>query len=108
RIRLRWAKTRKIEPQHRDALVGELECDAPRRQHVLAAGEAIREQRGSDRLALRQIERRRELVASRSRKLKAFDRHVGSPFYSLILRSALLRASRRMAAIRVAHGSRRR
>ena len=73
------AEAGEVEPQHRNALVGELKRDAPRRQHVLAAGEAMREQRIRDRLALGQVERRRQLVAFGRRELKAFDRHVGSP-----------------------------
>ena len=53
--------------------------DAARGQHVLAAGEAVREQRVGERFAIRQIERRGQSVAIRSRELKAFDWHVGSP-----------------------------
>ena len=44
-IALAGAEPGEIEPQHRDALGRERRRDALGRQHVLAAGEAMREQR---------------------------------------------------------------
>ena len=58
------AEARKIEPQHRDALCRQRHRDALGGQHVLAAGEAMREQRIGERLALGQIERGGQLVAA--------------------------------------------
>ena len=69
------AEPREIEPQHRDALCGQRHRDALGRQHVLAAGEAMREQRIGERLALGQVERGRKLVAAFAVELETFGRH---------------------------------
>ncbi len=74
-IALAGAEPGEVEPQHRDSLGRQRGGDALGRQHVLAAGEAVREQRiGRDR-AVGQIERGSELMASGARELKAFGRH---------------------------------
>ena len=70
------AEPRKVEPQHRDAFDCKRSGDPFRRQHVLAAGEAMREQRVGERLALRQIECCRQLLAIRAGELKTFGWHV--------------------------------
>ena len=72
------AEAREVEPQHRDAFCGQRRRDAFRRKHVLAAGEAMREQRIGERLALGQVERGRELMAAFAGELETFSRH-GSP-----------------------------
>ena len=50
------AQSCEIEPQHRDAFCGKRHRDAFGSKHVLAAGEAMREQRIGDRFGLRQVE----------------------------------------------------
>src|SRR4029078_5174385 len=72
------AEPGEVEAQHANAFFRQLTRDAGGRQPVLAAGEAMREQCVGDRFAVWQIERRRQLVTVGSRKLKAFNRHVGS------------------------------
>ena len=69
------AEAGEVEPQHRDALGRQRHRDALGRQHVLAAGEAMREQRIGDRLAVRQIERGGKLMAAFARELETFGRH---------------------------------
>jgi hypothetical protein len=69
------AEAGEIEAQHRDALGGERGRDAFCRQHVLAAGEAMREQRIGRGLAVGKVERRRKLVAAFARELETFSRH---------------------------------
>jgi hypothetical protein len=69
----------KVEPQHRDAPGSQCNRDAFRRQHILAAGEAMRKQRvGVDR-SIRRIQRGGKLMAAFAGKLKAFMRHGFSP-----------------------------
>ena len=69
------AEPGEVEPQHRDALGRQRGRDALGRQHVLAAGEAMRKQRvGADR-PVRRVQRGGELMALRARELKAFGRH---------------------------------
>ena len=77
-IALAGAKTREVEPQHRDALGRQRHRDPLRRQHVLAAGEAMREQRVGADLAVRRVERGGQLLALRTGELKAFSRQRAS------------------------------
>ena len=69
------AEPGEIEAQHRDAARRQPFGDALRRQHVLAAGEAVREQRERDRLSGRAVEQRGQLFAARIGKIEAFGRH---------------------------------
>ena len=69
------AEPGEVEPQHRDALGRQRHRDALGRQHVLAAGEAMREQRIGQRLALGQIQRGGELMAADAGELETFSRH---------------------------------
>ncbi len=80
------AQARKVEPQYRDAFRRQRYRNPLGGQHVLAAGEAMREQRVSDRLPFGQIQRCRELMAAYTRELKTFSRHVGLHFFHLSLR----------------------
>ncbi len=73
------AEARKIEPQHRDAFCRQRHGDPLRRQHILAAGEAMREQRIGQRLLLRQVQRGRQLMALGARELETFSRHSRPP-----------------------------
>jgi hypothetical protein len=78
-IALARAEAGEVEPQHRDPPRRQRHRDALRRQHVLAAGEAMRKQRiGVDR-AIRRIKCCGELVAAFAGELKAFGRHGRSP-----------------------------
>ncbi len=81
KIAFAGAETREVEPQHRDAFGGQRNRDALCRQHVLAAGEAMREQRIGERRSFRQIQRCRELMAALSGELETFSRHVRSPWF---------------------------
>ena len=74
-IALAGAEAGEIEPQHRDAFQGQRGRNSFRRQHILAAGEAMREQRVGNRFALRQIERGRELMSAFAGELETFNRH---------------------------------
>ena len=79
-IALAGAEAGEVEPQHGDALGGQRGRDAFCRQHVLAAGEAMRKQRvGVDR-SIRRIERGGKLMAAFAGELKAFSRHGHSPW----------------------------
>src|SRR5712664_694966 len=69
-----------VEPQYRDALCRQRHRDAFRGQHVLAAGEAMREQRIAKRLALGQVQRCRQLLAFGARELEAFSWHRRPPW----------------------------
>src|SRR5206468_3234433 len=80
KIAFAGAEPGEVEAQHRNAPCGECRSDALGRQHVLAAGEAMREQRiGRDR-AVRQIQGGGELMAACARKLKTFSRHRFPPY----------------------------
>ena len=79
KIAFAGAEAGEIEPQHRDALGGQRGRDAFGRQHILAAGEAMREQRIGLDGAVGHIERGGELMAVFAGELKAFRRHGRSP-----------------------------
>ena len=68
-----------VEAQHRDALRVERLRDAPRRQHVLAAGEAMGEQRIGARLAGRQVEHGGELLAAGIGEIETLGGMAGLP-----------------------------
>ena len=69
------AEPGEIEAQHGDAVQGQPLGDAPRRAIVLAAGEAMGEQRhGADR-TVRPVEQRGELVALLVAKVEFFSGH---------------------------------
>ncbi len=72
------AEPGEVEPQHGNAARRQRRRDAPRRQHVLAAGEAMRKQRVGLDGAVGQIERGGELLPLGARELEAFGRHGGS------------------------------
>jgi hypothetical protein len=55
--------------------IRQLLSDTFGRQHVLAAGKAMREQRECDRLAQRQIKYRRQFFTLGIRKIKSFATH---------------------------------
>ena len=76
------AKPGEIEAQHRDAAHGQAFGDALCRQHVLAAGEAVRKQRIRDGLARRPVQHGGEVLAARIGKLKTFGWHGYSPSVS--------------------------
>ena len=83
KIAFAGAEPGEIEPQHRDAPGRQRRCDAPRGQHILAAGEAMREQRVGERLTLRQVERCGQLMAAFTGELETFSRHGRPPFLRL-------------------------
>ena len=90
------AEPGEVEPQHRDAARRQRGRDALRRQHVLAAGEAMRKQRiGVDR-AIGLVQRRGKLMAAFAGELKAFGRHGRSPCGS----DVRLNSIRRNSAVR--------
>jgi hypothetical protein len=64
-----------IEAQHADAFVCKRGRDTPCRQHILAAGEAMREQRVGLGLAVGQVERGGELHAAFTLELETFGAH---------------------------------
>jgi len=66
KLPFRGAEAGEIEPQNPDPLAGEPLRDAFRRQDVLSAGEAMREQRVAPRRPLRQVEARREFMPVRA------------------------------------------
>ena len=80
KIAFAGAEAGEVEPQHRDALGRQRGRDALGGQHVLAAGEAMREQRVGQRPALGHIERGGELMAAFAGELEAFSRHGRSPW----------------------------
>ena len=69
------AQPGKIEAQHGDAVMRQPLGDALGGEVVLAAGEAVREQREGRRLAERQVERRGELLACGVGESEAFAAH---------------------------------
>jgi hypothetical protein len=77
---LAGAEPSKVEPQYRDALGCQCDRNAFGRQHVLAAGEAMREQRVSLHRSIRRIQRGSKLMAAFAGELKAFARHGRSPW----------------------------
>ena len=90
KIALAGAEAREVEPQHGDALGGQCHGNAFGRQHILAAGEAMRKQRIGVNLAVGRIECGGELMALRARELEAFSRHGRSPCgYVSVVRIAL-------------------
>ena len=84
-IALAGAEAREVEPQHADALGGERGRDALGRQHVLAAGEAMRKQRVGVHRPIRRIQRGGKLMAAFTGELKAFMRHGHAPWIELAL-----------------------
>ncbi len=74
-LALAGAEAGEIEAQHGDAVHLQAVGDAARRPVVLAAGEAVREQRHRARLAVRPVEQRRELLALGVGKIETFGRH---------------------------------
>jgi len=80
-IALAGAKAGEIEPQHRDAACCQCCRNSFRRQHILAAGEAMREQRIASWFTLGHIERGRELMAALAGELETFNRHRRSPSF---------------------------
>ena len=79
-IALAGAEAREVEPKHSDAFCHQARGDAPGGQAVLAASEAMREQRISQRLSVRQVQRCRELMAAFTFELETFGRHARSPW----------------------------
>ena len=77
---LAFARTKpgEVETQHADAERGECLRNAARRRHVLAAGEAMREQRIGLRLPGRHVEERCEPLALGVDEVEPFGGH-GSP-----------------------------
>ena len=72
-LALAHPQPREVEPQHPEAQIGERVGDARRRSDVLAAGEAVGEQRERPRRAGRQIESGGELGLLTPRKGHSFD-----------------------------------
>ena len=73
------AEAGKVEPQHGDALGGQCGRDAFCRQHILAAGEAMRKQRVGLHRSIRHIQRGGKLMAAFTGELETFSRHGRSP-----------------------------
>ena len=69
------AQSGEIETQDTNAVHGQLLGDTFGRQHILAAGKAMREQRECGRLAKRQIKYRRQFFTLGIRKIKSFATH---------------------------------
>ncbi|MGY4310007.1 hypothetical protein ACVIJ6_007250 [Bradyrhizobium sp. USDA 4369] len=69
------AEAGEVEPEHRDAMRRQCHRDASRRMRVLAAGEAMREQRIGARHAVGEIERGGQSVAACAFELETFGRH---------------------------------
>ena len=69
------AEPGEIEAQHRDAVQLQTFGDAPRRPVVLAAGEAMREQRDRAHRAVRPVEQRGKLLTLGVGKIEFFGRH---------------------------------
>ncbi len=69
------AKTGEIKAQHGDAMCRQRLRDTRRRQHVLAASEAMGEQGKGANRANRQIQPRGELLTITSRELQALGFH---------------------------------
>ena len=72
---LAGAEPGEVEAQHGDAERGQGLGDAPRRVDVLAAGEAVREQRIGARLTHGSIEQRGEVLPRRIGKIEPLRRH---------------------------------
>ncbi len=72
------AEPGEIEAQHGDAAHRQPLGNALGGEVILAAGEAMREQRKGCRLAERQIERSGELLAFGIGKIEAFAAHIGA------------------------------
>ena len=79
KIAFAGAQASEVEPQHCDALGCQRHRDPLGGQHVLAAGEAVREQRVRQWLTLGHIKRCRELMAAYTRELETFGRHGWPP-----------------------------
>ena len=73
------AEAGKVETQYRNPFGGQRSRDAFRRQHVLAAGEAMRKQRVGLHRSIRRIQRGGKLMAAFAGELEAFSRHGRSP-----------------------------
>jgi urocanate hydratase len=75
-LSLAGAQSGEVEAKDSDAARRQRRRNPPRRQVVLAAGEAMREQHIGQRLRIRQIERRRELMPAAAWKLETFGGHL--------------------------------
>lgn len=71
------AKAGEVKSQHRQAFSGQLAGDLARREDVLGAGKAMREQGCGADIACRQIKSRRELVALCACERDFLDRFFG-------------------------------
>jgi len=69
------AQPREVEAENGDAVRRQRHRNAPRRVGILAAGEAMRKQRGGAWRAIRQVERRRQPVAAGAFELETFGGH---------------------------------
>ena len=78
-IALARTKPGEIEAERGDALGRERDRDALGGQYILAAGEAMREQRVGDRRPIGQVKRGGELVSAFAFKLEFFSRHMSLP-----------------------------
>jgi hypothetical protein len=74
-LALAAAEAGEVEAQRGDALRGQRRREAGRGVGVLAAGEAVREQRVRARRAVRQVEPRGEAVPAAAREVEAFGAH---------------------------------
>src|SRR6185369_2763133 len=68
-----------VEAQHGDAVVGERSRDAAGREDVLAAGEAVREERVSADVRVGRVDACGELVPVGAGELGAFASHLRTP-----------------------------
>src|SRR6185312_5273733 len=75
-IALARAEPGEVEAQRRDAPARQRDRNAPRRQHILPAGEAMRKQRVGRGLAVRKIKRGREPMAAFTFELELLGRHM--------------------------------
>jgi hypothetical protein len=69
------AQADEVEAQHGDAMNRQSFRDALGRQVIFAAGETLREQREGRRLAERQVEQRRQLLALGIGRIEALGAH---------------------------------
>ena len=74
-IAVAGAEPGEVEAQRGDAARRKAGRDAARGDHVLAAGEAMREQRGAERRIVRQVQPRSESLAILSGKLQTLAAH---------------------------------
>ena len=81
------AQAGEIEAQHRDAMRRQSGGNARRRKHVLAAGEAMSEQRAAEDRAAGRSSATGQTLTLGAGEVEAFGRHGGS---SLVIRRLLL------------------